>query len=751
LLSIPLGEGYSPSNLSPEQQKKKTLQALLTIPLEIASRQPALLVVEDLHWADPSTMEFFDLIVDQVAMARIMAVFTFRPDLSPVWGSRSYLTHLTLSRLPRKQVEAMVDKVAGMKRLPDEVREQLVVKTDGVPLFVEELTKMVIESGLLKELEVHYELMGPLPPLAIPTTLQDSLMARLDRLATAREVAQLGATLGREFSYELLQAVSTVDETTLQEALVKLVEAELLYQRGLPPQATYLFKHALIQEAAYQSLLKSKRQQYHQRIAQVLEERFPDTVKTQPELLAHHYTEAGLTEQAIPYWQRAGQRAVQHSANIEAIAHLTRGLELLKTLPEAPGRIQQELGFQTILGPALMATKGLGAPEVEQTYTRARELCQQMRETPQLFPVLYGLWGVYLLRAELQTALELTEQLLSLAQRDQDQELLVEAYRGLGVTLFWLGEFASARPHLEQGLALYDLQKHRSHAFLYHQIDPGVGCLSHAAWALWLFGYPDQAARKSQEALALAQELSHLHGLVLALWFAACFHQSRREMQAVQELAESIITLSTENGFAQFLAYGTILRGWALAMQEHGDDGIAQIRQGLAAFRATGAELVRPYFLALLAEAHWKAGKVEEGLSVLTEALALVEKTGERMWEAELYRLRGELLLRMGEEGRVGETESGREGEVTKITYSPIPPFSPSSPQECFHRAIQVARRQQAKSLELRAAMSLSRLWQKQGKKEEARKMLSEIYGWFTEGFETADLKEAKALLEELS
>jgi TOMM system kinase/cyclase fusion protein len=743
LLSVPLAEGYSPLNLSPEQQKQRTFQAMLTAFLERASRQPLLLVVEDLHWADPSTMELLGLIVDQVTMARILAVFTHRPDFISPWGTRSYLSHLTLSRLPRRQVEMMVERVAGGKKLPVEVLEQLVVKTDGVPLFVEELTKMVIESGLLREQKGRYELTGPLPPLAIPTTLQDSLMARLDRLAAAREVAQLGATLGREFSYELLKAVSTVDEGTLQQALAKLVEAELLYQRGLPPQATYLFKHALIQEAAYQSLLKSKRQQYHQRIAQVLEERFPETTEAQPELPAHHYTEAGLTEQAIPYWQKAGERAVERSANVEAIEHLTRGLELLKTLPESPDRAQQELGLQIALGPAYRATKGYAAPEVEETYARSRELCKQLGETPKLLPVLLGLRGVYTVRGELQIAYELAEQLMALAQRDGDPASLSAAHLVLGATLFWLGEFAPALAHVEQVLALYDSKQNRSHFFLYGG-DPAAS-LSIQSLILWLLGYPDKASKRSVEALTLSREMSHSYSLTSTLLFTARFHQFRREGQMVQEIAETIIRLSGEQGFPEWLVIGTILQGWALAEQGRREEGISRMRQGLDAHRAIGAELSHPYFLALLAEACEKAGQAEEGLTTLAEALALVDKNGERNWEAEVYRLRGELLLRVGEE------EKRKEGEKEKNAHSPTPPFSLSSPQECFHKAIEVARRQQAKSLELRAAMSLSRLWGKQEKKEEARKMLSEIYGWFTEGFDTADLKEAKALLEELS
>jgi predicted ATPase len=376
-----------------------------------AERKPVLTAWEDLHWADPSTLELHSLLIDQAPAARILTVMTFRPEFHPPWGTRSHLTQLTLSRLGRKQVEAMIAEVTGGKTLPTEVVQQIVAKTDGVPLFVEELTKMVVESvesiGSIESIE-SVEGHGRLPILlGIPATLQDALMARLDRLATVKEVAQLGATMGREFPYELLRAVSPLDEETLQKGLAQLVEAELLYQRGLPPQARYLFKHALIQDAAYQSLLKSSRRQYHQQIAHVLDERFPETTETHPELVAHHYTEAGLIEQAIPYWQQAGQRAVQRSANLEAISHLTKGLELLKTLPDTPERAQQELMLQVALSTPLMLTRGWAAPDVGRVHSRARELCRQLGETPQLFPVLHGVWTFHFIRAELQTAQEL--------------------------------------------------------------------------------------------------------------------------------------------------------------------------------------------------------------------------------------------------------------------------------------------------------------------------------------------------------
>jgi predicted ATPase len=538
-----------------------------------------------------------------------------------------------------------VARVAGGKALPDDVRQQVVAKTDGVPLFVEELTKMVLESGLLQEQEDRYELTGPLPPLAIPATLHDSLMARLDRLAAVKAMAQLGATLGREFSYELLQAVSLWDEGTLQQGLHQLVAAEFLYQRGVPPQATYVFKHALIQEAAYQSLLKSTRQQYHQRIAQVLEARFAEVCETQPELMAQHYTEAGLVEPAIPYWQRAGQRASERSAYVEAIGHLTKALEVLRTLPDTPELTQRELTLHIALGAALNVTKGFAAPELEGAYARACELCRQVGETPELFPVLWGLWGFYLNRGALQTAHELAEELLKLAKRVEDPALLLQAHHTLGPTLFHLGRVSPARRHLEQAIALYDPPQHRSHAFTYGGHDPGVCCRMYAARTQWLLGYPDQAVQRSHEALSLAQKIAHPFSLAHGLCFAAGIHQFRREGQAVQEQAEAAMALSTEQGFASRLVWGILLRGWALAEQGQGEEGIAQMRQGWAARHATGAEADRPYLLALLGEGYGRAGRIMEGLHVLAEALAVMDTIEERYYEADLYRLKGALLL----------------------------------------------------------------------------------------------------------
>jgi class 3 adenylate cyclase/predicted ATPase len=762
LLSLPHPEKYPALNFSPQRQKQKTQEVLVAWLVEEAERHALYCPWEDVHWADPSTLELLTLLVDQVPTARLCLLLTFRPEFVPPWGTRSHLSHLTLSRLGRSQVTQMIERVAGDRILPAEMLQQIVAKTDGVPLFVEELTKAVVESVESIESVGSVESRGNLSrsavSLGIPVTLQDALMARLDRLGAAKEAAQLGATLGREFSYELLQAISPVDEEALQRGLSHLVDAELIHQRGMPPHRQYIFKHALIQDAAYQSLLKSRRQQLHQQIAQVLEERFAEIKGTQPELVAHHYTEAGLMAQAIPYWHQAGQRSVERSANVEAISHLTKALKVLNTLPDTPERAQQELTLQIALGVPLMATKGFGAPEAGTVYRRARELCQHVGETLQLFPVLWGLWAFYVVRAEYQTGRELGEQCLRLAQNVQDPALLAEAHYALGTTLANLGEGPRAREHFEQVVTLYDPHQHRSLAFLYGGLDPGVlGRAYAAAWCLWFLGYPEQALVQSREAITLAQGLAHPFSLVWALLLAAHLHQLRREGPLAQEHAEAAIRLASEQGFMHELAGGTMMQGSALAEQGQNEEGITQMCQGLDAHRATGAKIADPYHLALLAEAYGKVGQPEEGLRVLAEALAAVDKTGERVYEAELYRLRGELTL---------QKEFKVQGSKFQVTAPRPPTPDPQAEAEArFLKAIEIARRQQAKSLELRAVMSLARLRQQQATQSasrntqhearlrlaEAHTMLSEIYGWFTEGFDTKDLQEAKALLAEFA
>jgi predicted ATPase len=727
LLSLPLPEDrYAFLALSPQRQRQKTLETLVAMSLELAEQHPLLFFLEDLHWTDPTTLEFLGLLVEQVPTAAIYTLLTCRPHFQPAWHHRSYLTEITVHRLSHAQVEQIVTCVTDGKTFPAAVLQQIIEKTDGVPLFVEELTKAVLEAGELQDVDGQYVMTGTLSSFTIPATLQDSLMARLDRLVTAKAVAQYAAVIGRQFPYHLLQAVSQVDEAMLQHELGRLVEAEIVYQRGLPPQSTYVFKHALIQDAAYESLLRSTRQQYHRRIAQVLEARFPETVETQPELLAHHYTEAALYEPAVAYWQRAGQRALARSAHLEAISHVTTGIELLQTLPETPTRTQQALPLYIALGAALQIAKGLAAPEVEQAYTQAYALCQQVGETPELIPVLYGLWLFYIARSQLHTARELGETLLRLAQHARDPALAVIAHHALGFTWSWLGVLSAARQHLEKGIARYTPDQHRTPVFLRMGHDPGVGCRIHAAMTLWLLGYPAQALTHIHEALALAHALSHPAILAWARCWAASVLHARRDVLAVHEQAEAAVTLSTEQGFPLWTALGMIRRGWVLAMQGQSEAGMTQVRQGIAAYRATGAAVGVSYHCVVLAEVCAHLGHIEDGLQALAEAHTWVEQQEERMWEAEICRLRGVLLLRQ--------------------------PGTPQAEAEAWlQRALDVARRQQAKSLELRAAMSLARLRQQQGKRAEAHALLAPIYGWFTEGFDTADLQEARALLEALA
>jgi class 3 adenylate cyclase/predicted ATPase len=724
VLAIPADHRYPPLALTPQRQKQRTLELLVEQLAGLAGQRPVLAVYEDAHWIDPSTFELLGLVIQRVQRLPALVLITFRPEFVPPWTSHAHVTRLSLSRLTRRHGSDIALRVTGGRVLPAEVLEQIVSRTDGVPLFIEELTKAVVESGLLQDAGGRLELTGPLPPRAIPTTLYDSLMARLDRFAPVKEVAQIGAVFGREFSYQLLAAVIDIPAAQLDQALGQLVASELVFQRGTPPEAMYSFKHALVQDTAYQSLLRSKRHQLHAKIARMMEERFPEIAEARPELLAHHFTEAGLASQAIVYRQRAGERDLERSAYAEAISQLKQGLELLEALPDRPERVRQELSLRLALGSALTATRGYADPEVGDAYLQARELCRELGEAPpQLFPALHGLYRFYHVRGQLQAAREPGEQLLKMAVSVQDSGLFVEAHRALGVPLFWLGDVTRALENLEQGARLYRAQKHRSHATMFGT-DPGVVCLSYGALALWHVGHPEQAYNRSCEALALARNLSHHHSLALALVFAAWLHQFRREPRAAREHAEAAIAICSEQGFPLFMSMGTILRGWALGQEGRGEEGVAQMRRGLADLRATGAGLWQPTFLSLIAEADGRIGQARRGLEVLGEAMAIVDRNDERFYEAELHRLKGELLLST--------------------------PADPSGAERCFRIALEIAGRQRAKSLELRAAFSLAHLCASEGRRSEAHDLLAPIYGSFSEGFGMPDHQEAKALLDQL-
>jgi predicted ATPase len=709
LLSIPHEGRYAPRNLTPQAQKARTLDALSDQLLALAETQPVLMVFEDLQWVDPTTQEWLDLMVERIQDKAVLAILTFRPEYQAPWVGQSHVTLMTLSRLAQQESIELVRNIVIDAEVDAQTLDEVAAKADGVPLFVEELTRAIVEGGTTN---------------TIPATIQASLLARLDRLGPAKRIAQIGAVIGREFGYRLVETASEVDEASLKEQLSALTDSQLVFARGAPPNAIYTFKHALVQDAAYESLLKSSRRELHHRIGTVLEERFPGTVDTEPEILAHHYTKAGLTEAAVIHWHKAGQRAIERSANIEAISHLNKGIDLLGKLPSTVKRNQQELDLLVALGKPLMATKGFAAPVVESTFSRALELCGQVGETPKRFSALWGVWYFYAVRWPGAKSRELAEQMFQLAQSEGDQTQRLVASRVLGSTLVAPAKYTEALEILQQGIALDDREQHGSLAHVYGQ-DIGVVCRQWSAWVLWILGYPDQALTMSRETVLLARETSHPFTEVYVDAFMAMFHRFRREIEPARKSADKAARGSADQGFGLFLAMANVLRG-SLLTEESMDDGIALMQEGLAGWRATGAELFVPFYLALLAEAYGEAGQAAEGLAALDEALTIADKggkDGERLWDAELSRIKGELLL----------------GSSHAVQA-----------EACFQEALQIARTQRAKSWELRASVSLSLLWKNQGRRKEARELLQGIYDWFTEGFDTPDLINAKALLDEL-
>ncbi|MBI3800922.1 MAG: hypothetical protein HY268_28595, partial [Deltaproteobacteria bacterium] len=719
--------------MDPQIRRRRTLDAIKRLLIRESRQQPLLLIFEDLHWLDTETQAFLGVLSEGIATARLLLLVNYRPEYRHDWGNKTFYTQLRLDPLGHAHARELLSALLGDSAAFQPLKQLILEKTEGNPFFMEEIVQALREQGLVARLSAGAaEDRVPLPTdLQIPATVQGVLAARIDRLAVAeKELLQTLAVIGKEFSLSLLTQVVNQTEAELQGKLAHLQTAEFIYEQPAFPEVEYTFKHALTQEVAYGSLLIERRKMLHERAARALETLFHSQLEDHYSDLAHHYSRSGNTQKAVDYLRLAGQQAVQQSANAEAVTHFTAALELLTTLADTPERAQQELTLQLALATPLALTKGPTALEVGAVHTRALELCRQIGETPQLLPALWGARRFSLFRAELQTARELAERLLPLAQRAQDSAFLPEAHFGLGSVLHSLGELVSARTHCEQALALSDPGQRRS-AIALSGVDLGVFSLVHLANILWLLGYPDQARQRSHEALTLAQGIDHPSSAALVWFMNTILHRFLHGAQAVQQQAEALIALSNEQRFPFLLAAAIARRGWALAMQGQEEEGIQQIHQGMAADRATGTELFRPYHLALLAEAYGKAGQREEGLTALAEALGAVDKTGERMYEAELYRLKGQLTLQSQVQGPKSQVETEAE--------------------ECFLRAITIARQQQAKSLELRAVTSLSRLWQQQGKKTEAHALLAEIYGWFTEGFDTKDLQEAKALLAELS
>ncbi|MGC2043289.1 MAG: AAA family ATPase [Pseudolabrys sp.] len=721
LLSIPLGDRYPRLALNPAQQRRRTLAALLDHFENLARQKPILLLFEDAHWADATSLELLDLTVERVRQLPVLALFTLRPEFEPPWVGLPNVGTLTLGRLDRNDVESMVTQVTQGRALPTEVMNQIVAKTDGNPLFVEELTKAVLEGDILVKDADGYRLDGPLPPLAIPATLQASLMARLDRLAPVKEISQIGAAIGREFSYSLMRELVGRDETALKHALTKLEQAELVFRRGEPPEAIYSFKHVLVRDAAYESLLKSRRQQLHGQIARAMKEKFPDIVVSQPEIVAHHFTEAGLAEPAIDYWLKAGNLALSRFPNV-AVGHLKEGLKQIPNIDDPVLRNKYELLLQTSLGNSLQATQGWSTDSVKHAYTRALQLSKEGGLDQHTLPAVFGLWTWHFLRAALGEAQVLAEHLLNTAEKVDDSVRKVLAHEALGFTLFAQGKFDAAHAELERSISLCEDSK----ASVYLDLaahDPRVHVRSYDSMALWFLGYPDQALRICAEARRYADASQHPYSEAMERTISLRVRQFRGEAVIVASQVNTAIALCQEHEFVHYLAMALMLRGWASAQQGEFEKGIAEIREGLEKERATGALLFESYSLGLLADACIKNERYGQAFDALHQAqLRLDEENSGRFFAAEIYRLLGETHLRSNQ--------------------------NLDQAEHYFSKGLKIARRQKAKSLELKLCLSIYDLYEQRQNADKCRSELGEIYGSFSEGFGTPDLVRAKARLE---
>jgi predicted ATPase len=710
LLSLP--SSAADLNLSPQRKREKRFEVLLNQLEAEARRRPVLIVFEDAHWIDPTSRELLDLTVDRVRRLRVLLAITFRPEFQPPWVGRSHVTSLALNRLGEHDGAVLAQELAGDAALSADIIAKIVERTDGVPLFVEELTKAVLESAGQVDRAAA---------VSVPTTLQASLLARLDRLGpVAKEVAQIGAVLGREFSYELIEPLVQRDERELQAALGQLSNAGLLFCHGTAPHSSYLFKHALVQDAAYGTLLRARRQHLHARVAALLEENFPELVERQPELLAHHLTGAGDTARAIDEWLKAGQHAAARSAHAEAIGHFERGLAALAALAEGPTRDGQEIELQLARGLSLFTTEGFQAAEAARAYTRAREVAEQRGNPRQLFLATYGLWQSANGAARILDCRNLSNRLQNLTADDADTELRLQAHHSAWATYLFSGEPAVSREHSEAGRHLYDPERHRLHHQLYGGHDPGVCACCFAAQGHWLLGYPDKGFALGSESLALAERISHPFSFALAMQYNSMFHLDRGEPELALRLIELAEALAAEQRLS-FVVEPQLLRGAVLTAQGQFEESVVCLREGLA---RPSAMRVRCYGFARLADVLTRQGEHGAALAAATDGLSTAENTGHRQWEAELRRFEGIAL------SGLNRIEEG---------------------QRAIAEALLIARSQQAKAYELRAATSLARLWGEQDRRAEARELLAPVYAWFTEGFDTADLKEAKALLDEVA
>ena len=730
MLSLTNDGRYPTTELMPQLRRQRTLEAL-TAQMEALTRTgPVLMIFEDVQWIDPTSLEALGRAVDQIRSVRLLLIMTFRPEFDPPWIGSPHVTALTINRLGRRDIEAMISRVVGDKLLPPSIQQDIIERTDGIPLFVEEMTKAVLEAESEGAAE-HVVTAVPSPALAVPSSLHASLMARLDRLGPAKELAQIGAAIGREFSHALLAAVVRKPEGELESALDRLIAAGLLFRQGIPPHATYLFKHALVQDAAYGTLLREPRRALHARIAETLESHFAKTADSQPELLARHCTEAGLIEKAAGWWGKAGQRSLARSALVEAAEQLTRALGQIATLPPSAELRRAEIRLQVALINPLLHVKGYAAPESKAAVERARLLIERAEalgepsEDPLLlFSVLYGSWVASFIAFNGDVMRELATRFLELAKKQGATVPIMIGHRLMGTTLTATGDIAKARAHHDQGIALYDPAKHRPLVTRFGQ-DAGVTGLSFRSLTLWFLGYPEAALADTDHALKIAREIDQAATLMFALAVTNFTRIFCRSCATASARIDELIALADEKGALQRKAEGVTQKGCVLALIGEASDSVQTITSGITAWQSTGATVWVPLYLSYLAKAYAELGQIDDAWRCIGEAIKTIETTKERWYEVEVYRMAGEIALKSPERATKAEAY--------------------------FGQALVIARAQQAKSWELRAALSMARLLSAQGEPDKATDLLAPVYGWFTEGFDTSDLKEAKALLETLA
>jgi class 3 adenylate cyclase/predicted ATPase len=730
MLSLPNDGRYPALDLTPEQRRQRVLEALMSQLPGLARQQPVLMIFEDVHWIDPTSLEALGGTVDRIRTLPALLIVTFRPEFNAPWVGQSHETSLTLNRLGEREATAIIAGLVGNQALPADVMAEIVERTDGIPLFVEEMTKAVLEAeseGAARRTVAAV----PSPALAVPASLHASLMARLDRLGPAKEVAQIGSAIGREFSHALLASVVRKPAAELESALDRLAQAGLLSRQGVRPKASYLFNHALVQDAAYGTLLREPRRALHARIAETLESQFAETAESEPEILARHCTEAGLIEKAVSLWGKAGQRSLARSALVEAAAQLTRALDQIATLPGTAALRREQIKLQVALITPLIHVKGHAAAETKAAAEQARLLIEQAEalgepaEDPLLlFSVLYAFWAANFVAFNGYAGRGLAAQFLALAEKQTATVPLMVGHRLMGTSLVHTGDITEGLGHLDQAIALHDPAEHRPLATRFGH-DVGVVVLSYRSWTLWLLGYPEAALGDADDALRNAREIGHAATLMHALFWASIPYTLCGNRAAAAAQAQELVTLAEEKGALFWKAYGMVRQGCVLALTGRASDATEILISGMTALRTTGATLCMPFFLPHLARAHAELGQFEAAWRCIGEAMTTAETTKETWCEAEIHRTAGEIALTS-------------------------PEADPAKAQAHFERAIAIARSQKAMSWELRAATSLARLLRDHGKRQQALDLLAPVYGWFTEGCDTADLKEAKALLDEL-